>query len=495
MTAGLLADKADLIREDKVKAADVDQSNDDEVAFSDIFWEEACRQLKIGIPMTLSGICKNLQAMSSAVILGRKDVMLLASISLQGAALIFLDAMVMGGSLQIEALCAMAMGAGNFHLVGIYLQMGIVFCTVLFVPFGLLRVFTGSALQFLGVHQELASKAGLLSLLLAPSLITEMWYMLLRVYYAAQGIVTGDFVMSWVFIFVTSLCLLVGVRWLDMGIPGFALAMTVKRVLHLLGFGYYNWVKGYHKKTWNGFDAKALMVGKRWRVFLTMAIPGMIGGCVETANWGLNAVFAARLGHRSSAAYDLAQNVWVIGLGVCYGLSNGTSILMSRNLGAGHPNRAKASLQVGIVVMGSVAAALAIIYYFAFGAFVRLATTDKEVISLVVDSYFVPVVSLGSFPAIMCTFLGDSLAKQGRVAAVVTASPIIAWFIGLPVAFFCTPVMGITGIFLGLIVGDVLRCIVFGTLIWTSDWKKISEESRERAEMGTKSDPMVGLKE
>merc|ERR1719497_100350 len=95
--------------------------------------------------------------MAISVIMGRRDTNLLAAVTVSGIWTGWIDSMIAAGTGQIGTLCSMAYGAGNFLLVGTWLQIGLMWLTLLYPPLALFRFFTGEMLLLGGVPKEVAN--------------------------------------------------------------------------------------------------------------------------------------------------------------------------------------------------------------------------------------------------------------------------------------------------------------------------------------------------
>jgi len=437
--------------------------------------------VQMGVPIMIGTSAKNAQLIAISIILGRKSTILLAAVSTSTIWSNCVDDVIRAGGGQLGVLCGHSFGAGNFKLVGIWLQMGLFFVTVLSLPLSLWKVMTGDVLAALGVPDVVAGPAGTYAMLSAPALLFEVWDTTIWSYYSAQRIVAPDAVIQIVFISITSFLIWLGVDYFDMDIYGVAIALSIKRVLRLLTLvGFCSWM-GYHKQTWPGWAPKEVFVWHRWPLMFAMCLPIMIGTLFESMQFAVNAVFAARLGPQSSAAYDLLITMVLFLYTVVWGFCQGFSLLMAQKLGEGHPNQAKGLVKIGALVVYAVMSAVAVLLYTYMEEYTKFASSDPEVQKEMMSVRF-----FGSLFLVACGgvyLLAEVLIKQGRVGVVFATITLNSWLIGLPAGFFFSPTYGIQAIFAGFLASYCTTHVVLGYCVFTSDWAALSREARQNAEV------------
>lgn len=420
-----------------------------------------------------------------SVLLGRKSTILLASVSTAGIWTEWVDDMIRAMSGQCGVLCGQAYGAGNFKLVGTWLQICLVLMTCIYPPLACLRLFTGEILDFLGVPAVIAENAGIYARWNSLAMIFELWYFALWGYYTCQGIVAPDMIISCIFIFVASLLIWYGVYFLGMGVYGVALAMSLKRILRTSCFaGYTTWA-GLHLKTWHGWDFREVFVKERFMVFLGLCVPAMLGAVAENAHWSINAVFAARLGPAKSAAFDLMVTMFLIVYTTVWGMCQGFGMLMARHLGAGQAEKAKGIVKVGaIMVYGSLLVGASLLYCFN-GMYAQIVSTDPEVRQALWD-----IRGISALCIVLCGgnfLIAEVLVKQGRAMLVFIFTPTFNWLIGLPISYFLSPTLGLQGILTGALVAYTLTHAVCGYYVLTTNWMGVSTVARMNSEVPFKS--------
>merc|ERR1719220_2532205 len=177
---------------DKVEADEFGIVIEEEQPLSKHFWEDTVWTVRLGVPLIVGNGSKMIQQMLISIMLGNKSTNLLAALTVSGIWTGWADAMVAAGAAQIGTLCSMAYGAGNFFLVGTWLQIGLLWLTVLYPPLALFRFVTGPVLEFFGVPVVVARLAGSFTAWSAPTAICELYYMAIHMYFVCLGVVTPD---------------------------------------------------------------------------------------------------------------------------------------------------------------------------------------------------------------------------------------------------------------------------------------------------------------
>lgn len=463
----------DLKKEDGAEKDDWDMAKN--------FWPDASRAATLGVPIVIGGSCKMMQQFIISILLGRKSTVLLASVSTAGIWTEWVDDMIRAMAGQCGVLCGQSFGAGNFMLVGTYLQICLVCMTCIYPPLATLRLLTGEILLFLGVPAVVAEPAGVFARWSALAMIFELWYFALWGYYTCQGIVAPDMIISLIFIVVASTLIWFGVYYMGMGVYGVALAMSLKRVLRTSSFAGYTYALGLHEKTWHGWNFKEVMVKERWMKFLGLCVPAMMGAVAENAHWSINAVFAARLGPQRSAAFDLMITMFLIVYTSVWGMCQGFGMLMARHLGQGTPNKAKGIVKVGAILVYAALSFLAAGLYFFNAQYAMIVSKDPGVRQQLWEIRGISAVCIllcgGNF------LIAEVLVKQGRAMIVFAFTPTFNWFIGLPISYFLSPVYGLQGILAGSLTAYGLTHAVCGYYVMNTDWDEVSKKARNNAEV------------
>lgn len=444
------------------------------------FVQEARGTAGLALPLCISGTCKMAQALVLSVMLGRKHTMLLAAVSVSTIWTSWSDALLMGGHVAMGALCGQAYGAGNFALVGTWLQIALVNITILFPPLILMRFYTGEILLWLGVDHQVSILAGLFTAWSSLAFIFELWYGPVRHYFAAQSIILPDMVIDVVYLGVTSLLIWWLVYHEDMGIFGVAVALSIKRLLRVVSFVGYCWWMGYQKKTWKGWNWGEILVKDRWKIFLSQTIPAMIFGVGEQIQFQAGALMAANIGVKAVAAFDLLTTTSLLLYSFVWSWSTAAGIRMAVALGEGKVQEARKTLVVGFFLCNGTLVLLNGSLYLLSEPFSRFVSNDpmvQEQIQRCHMQYFINMMIVGN-----SILASEALTKSGR-AVMNSVTMLCNWFIGVPSMYFLHRTEGLHGILTGQMCGYGSGLLITGMAVMLTDWEAVGKQCRANSEV------------
>ena len=205
---------------------------------------------------------------------------------------------------SLNTLCSQAFGAGNFRLVGLWLQQALLFGTLASVLVGVAWVFTGPILRALSIEPDVADLAETFAHWSLIWLLPQVWMDLVQRYFQAQHIVLPALALNAVFVVVNALLnllLLYGIPrhwcprglsaslyedgWDGLGFKGSPIATAISRWMMLLCYVFYCFYwRGFHKKTFRRWDLTrrgALHPARVRQYLLSQVLPGSIGICLE----------------------------------------------------------------------------------------------------------------------------------------------------------------------------------------------------------------------
>jgi MATE family multidrug resistance protein len=155
-----------------------------------------------------------------------------------------------------ETLCGQAYGAGQYHMMGIYLQRSWIIDGVTATILLPLFIFTAPILKLLGQDEDTAIEAGKMSLWFIPILYYYVLSLTIQMYLQAQqknkivGLFTASsflvhVFLSWLFVIK-----------LDLGVAGAMSAFIISAWLLVIGEFVYIF-GGWCPHTWKGFTKAA----------------------------------------------------------------------------------------------------------------------------------------------------------------------------------------------------------------------------------------------
>ncbi|XP_047943377.1 protein DETOXIFICATION 35-like isoform X1 [Salvia hispanica] len=443
-----------------------------------IFCLETVKLWAIGGPIAFQILCQYGTNFVSTIFVGHLGDLQLSAFSIAISVVgNFAFGFLLGMGSALETLCGQAFGAGQVHMLGVYMQRSaiILFATcILLAP---LYIFATPILMLLGQPEQIAKPAGFFTMLTIPQMFALAVIFPTQKFLQAQSKVNviawisaitlvGHVVWCWLFIVV-----------LGWGTPGAALAYDVSS--WLIAISQFIYVVGFCKDGWKGFSCDA--VREIW-AFVRLSLASAVMLCLEV--WYIMCIIVLAGGLddavTSVGALSICMNVNGLELMVFIGVNAAISVRVSNELGLGRARAAKysvyvtlfQSLVIGIVCMIAILATrnhFAVIY------------TDSLVMQRAVarlSGLLSITVLLNSIqPVISGVAIGGGW--QGVVAYVNLAC---YYVIGLPLGYLLGYVadLGVMGLWGGIIVGIGLQTLVLMLLIYRTNWDKEVEQASER---------------
>lgn len=467
--------------------------------------------LNLATPMALSELARQLLLATDTVILANRysgdlGAQQVAEVGTANLWIYVTDAPLIGGIYTLLTLCAEACGAQNFKLAGTWTQIMLLvtFCSC--IPLFVARNLTGVILGLLPGMGQYAHGAGLWSRWIQISILFEYSYMVLKLYMASQGAVKIALLNDAAFVIVNGVLGYLFVFKLFSPGPDYdgtlvasALATAVTRFLLCGSYCLIVFVFGkYHEPTWE-WNPQAAMQRARFHTLLKLAFPAAMGFFFEILQYQLVMYMAAFLGPDVMAATSIVMNLIYNNLLVLsIGLANATGLTVAQRLGAGDPEGAKQVSMVGIglsVLMGLVLGGAIWLTGERIAAWGAPAGRARELVENICRWVL---------PVTVVVFLNYNtvfqiLLKTGRTKWPCILLPVCTWCVGCPLAYLLGIHLNweLEGLWIGNSTGYSVALLIFIGMYVASDWKKLAQQSRKRAEVpeteiaGSTSSPAV----
>lgn len=448
--------------------------------------EELRAIAKLGVPLALSSASGTLNGLVCSVLLGRLDTLALAAVSVSGIWTSITDVLFFSGIGQLSMFCSQAYGAGNYALVGTWLQIYLVFVTAAGTPFMLLRFLTSPVLQAFGLHHDVAVTAGTYTVWSQVGFLFDIWYASIKEYYASQQITLPAAIVDGGFVVVNFLLSYAAIFSFRGGIIGAALAFSVGKFLRTVIYILVCWRRGYHKRTWPGWSYKEIFVCERWRRLLAMTIPAAIGGFAEELQFQVCTLMAGELGPAETAAFALVMNILVLAFLFAMAMGDSIGIRMANCLGEGHAAKAAFTARLGVTVsiVGSIL--IATIVFALVPLVVPLMSKDPTVQQQMIRLRWAGTVTIALIGGVLPVV--TVLTKQGRTKIVSITLPVCCWLLGFPSSYFLGRIHGLLGICEGLIIGYSAACVCLMVAFALSNWPALALDAQRRAEVMNRND-------
>jgi len=461
---------------------------------------------KLSYPVAFAILFRVSMAVTDLAMLGHLDTDYLAAAS---AAFIWINItsafLYRAFGSALNTLASQAHGAGNFRLVGIWLQQALVFSTIGMIPVGVLWVFTGPMLRLLTVESHVANLAQTFadwSLLWLPA---QIWMEMLQRYFQAQHIIFPALVINAIFVFVNAflnLLLLFGIPagwlprafgtdvhdhgWGGLGFKGSPIATTIARWMMLLCYILYCFVyRKYHTPTFHGWSLnrrEALHPARIREYLFVQALPSAVAISLEEWQLEIIAIFATKLGATQIATHNSTLELFFFLTSFMFGLITAVQIRIGNYLGSGNAAAAKQVAKIGLQVSVAIGLVIGTLFMSCRVYVGRIYSSDPQIwqqaseISIVVGACYA---ALSIFYTAMSV-----INAQGRPVIVAVAYLLGCWVVCLPLAYVFAFVChyGLIGLWYGLIVGYGVVTLIVGVAAYRSDWDKYVHLAQARAE-------------
>ncbi|CAL5010590.1 unnamed protein product [Urochloa decumbens] len=442
---------------------------------------EMKRLLRLAGPIAASCFLENAVILMSLMFVGHLGKLNLAGASL---AIAITNAtgrnIIIGMSTALDTLCGQAFGAGQYHLLGIYKQRGMLVIGLACVPFAFVWAFAGEILAvLLRQDRAVAAEAGAYARWLIPSIFLSVPLQCHVRFLQAQSLVLPAMASSGA----TALCH-AALCWAlvykaGMGSKGAALANAVSCALNLVILALYVRMSSACRRTWNGFSMEAF---KELRPFAALAVPSGLMICLEFWASQIVVLLSGLLPNPQletsvlAICLDSAILLFMIPLGLTYSVST----RVSNELGAGQPQAAKLAAKVVMCIALSSGFTLTLAMILLRNVWGHMYSNDREVLA-----YFAKML-----PVVGISFFMDSI--NGTLSGVITgcgkqkigaAINLGAFYLaGIPVSALLAFVfhMNGKGLWLGIVCGGLTKVIFFASIVWFTDWNKETVKAKDR---------------
>ncbi|KAG7964231.1 hypothetical protein I3843_09G159800 [Carya illinoinensis] len=324
----------------------------------------------------------------------------------------FVNGIMSGMSSATETLCGQAFGAGQYHMLGIYLQRSWIINIVTTIILAPVFIFSTPIFELLGEEEDVEEVAGYISLWFIPVLSYFPFIFSIQKYLQAQlknnvvGLISiGAFILhillSWLFVIK-----------LNFGIPGAMASMAISFWSVVIGMFIYVF-GGWCPNIWRGFTVVA------FQDLLPMVKLSISSGVMLCLELWYNAVLVLLAGYAKNSMHDYLSFPFY-------------SVRVSNELGRGDVEAAKFSIKV-ITSTSICLGVFAWIFCFVFDRKIAyLFTSDEEVAKSVLDLSTLLGISvlLNSIQPLCFTGVAVGAGRQGLVAFINIGS---YFLIGVPV--------------------------------------------------------------
>ncbi|KAG5417007.1 hypothetical protein I9W82_004640 [Candida metapsilosis] len=426
------------------------------------------------LPLIVTFILEHLFSIVCLIVVGKLGTKELAAVSLATMTSTITFGVFEGAATALDTLCSQAYGAGNFELMGIYVQRSVVFSWVLFIPFAVLWWFSSFILQFIIDDDEVVQ---LTSLFLRVLIVGAPGYIVFengKRFLQAQGIFeagTGILFIS----APINICFswfLVWNKSYGLGYVGAPIATALNFwFMSLMLVLYVRYIDG--KKCWYGLAEMSQLL-KDWGQFAHLAIPGVVMIESEYLAYEIMTLFASYFGTTALAAQSAVSSIASLSYMVPFAVGIAASTRIAHFIGGQNMDGAIIATRIAMLGALVVASANCLMFLVFKNQLASIFTNDEDVIDLI-ESLLDPLVAiLQVFDGVACVDSGI-LRAQGlqKVGGVIN---LIAYYaFALPLALILSKNLGygLFGLWFGIGSGMVVISLSETCVVVFSDWDQI----------------------
>ncbi|VFQ77604.1 unnamed protein product [Cuscuta campestris] len=443
-----------------------------------IFCIETVKLWVIGGPIAFNIICQFGTGSATNIFVGHLGDIELSSISIAQSVIgTFSFGFMLGMGSALETLCGQSFGAGQVHMLGIYMQRSVIILFVTCIVLLPIYLFATPVLRLLGQEDEIAVLAGDYAVLIIPQLFSLSITFPTQKFLQAQSKVN---VLAWIgflgLVFNVFL-LWVFITLLGWGTTGAALAFDLSN--WAIAISQLVYVVGWCKDGWKGLSWAAF--NEIW-AFVRLSFASAVMLCLEI--WYMMSIIILT-GHLDNAviavgSLSICMNVngWEVMLFI--GINAAISVRVSNELGLGHPRATKYSVYV-TVFQSLLIGLLCMVVVLAARDYVAIIFTDskdmQQAVAHLAGILGITMVLNSVQPVI------SGVAVGGGWQALVAYINLGSYYIfGLPLGFVLGYVakFGVVGLWGGMIAGTGLQTILLLIVLYKTNWTSEVEQTTER---------------
>ncbi|OQR90099.1 Multidrug/Oligosaccharidyl-lipid/Polysaccharide (MOP) Flippase Superfamily [Achlya hypogyna] len=436
---------------------------------------------KMAWKVSVATLCRTFLPAITAAFLGHLGSTELAASALANIWVSGLQTVIYGFSVSLCTLCGQAFGAGNYELVGIWFQLGVVSLSALSVPICISFYYVDSILCYVSDDKEVIALATQFSRYSILSVWPQCFNCALRQYLQAQEIVTPGTVVSSV-----SVVLCVATNYLfiyhwGFGFVGSPLAQFIADVFQPVALlAYAVGVRRYHEPTWFGWSWDCVRPD-RVRRFLWLSFTMTLNVAMDEWIYSAVTAIAGFLGPLNLAANSVLYTLWNLVYSIYWGFGLPTQVRVANFLGANRHADAKRTMRVGFVLGGLAAFGSAAAFYACQRPIIAFFTPDPVLAALVADNmiYFGLAVGLSGLHIVLASVL-EAMSKAKTLLCITAAG---SWGVLFPAAYLLgLPAgLGLTGLWLGSILGELTKFLLIVRALHQVNWRRAARKAMREA--------------
>lgn len=430
--------------------------------------------ITISLPIIASNLLQSVLEVVDLYFVGRLGADAIAGVAMSTTIIFVLATFVVGLVTATTAFISRHYGAQEHGAVGLIVQhslyIGLVFSLAISL-FGLF--FSKDLLLLLGANETVATlgSAYLSVLFLGIFTMVELWVVITSFQACGNSL--------------TPMILMVGVNIINIilnpvlifglfGLPGFGVAGSALATILSRGAGLVIGMlllvrySGHimFPKTWT-LDLTLI-----WRI-LTVAIPNSVQSGLRSGTFLVMMAFVAMYGTVAISGYGIAERLELIALMPGFAIATATAVIVGQNLGAHKPDRAEEGVKLGLMFYGVIMLVISVCYYVFAADLIAFFDPGGTSVPTGV-SYFQAVTPFYLIMAVSI-ILSFALNGAGDTKKPMYATLVSMILIQIPLAYVLAHYsgLGITGIWIAVIVGIIVQAVLLTLMYRSGTWKHI----------------------
>ncbi|RVW42029.1 Protein detoxification 34 [Vitis vinifera] len=419
-------------------------------------WKETVKLWRVAGPLAFQILCQFGTNSMTSVFVGHIGNLQLSAVSISLSVIgTFSFGFMLGMGSALETLCGQAYGAGQVHLLGVYLQRSWIILLVTCVILSPVYVFATPILKVLGQEDAIADLAGQFTIETIPQLFSLAIIFPTQKFLQAQSKVNVQATIAFV-----ALILHIG-------------------MLSVFIFVFVVYAIGWCKEGWTGLTWSAFR--EIW-AFVRLSIASAVMLCLEIWYFTIIVLLTGHLQNAviavGSLSICMAFNGWEGMLFI--GMNAALSIRVSNELGYGHPRAAKFSVYVAVSQSLLIGILCMVVVLLARDYIAFIFTSNKEMQEAVSNLAYL----LGATMLLnsMQPVLSGVAVGSGWQALVAYINLGCYYIIGVPLGCLLGYLakFGVKGLWGGMICGTALQTLILLFIVYRTNWNKEVEQTTER---------------
>ncbi|XP_010941865.1 protein DETOXIFICATION 33 isoform X1 [Elaeis guineensis] len=442
-------------------------------------WNESKKMWQIGGAAILIGVLQFSIGFVTVAFAGHLGVVELAAISIaQNVIEGFAYGILLGMGSALETLCGQAVGAGQLHMLGVYMQRSWVISGVTAMVLTPIYAFTSPMLKLVRQSKDVSEVAGKYATWTIPQLYAYAMNFPLQKFFQSQSKVWVMAVISGVVLGIHALLNWILVIKMGHGLLGAAIAVDVSWWLINLSQMIYL-VSGFFPEAWQGFS---LLAFQNLAAFVKLSLASAVMLCLELWYYTAVIILVGCLQNPKIAvgAISICMNYQLWALMIALGFSAAVSVRVSNELGANHPKAAKFAVVVSVstsVFFGLIFMVMVLIFReHAPKLFTNVPELVRETSKL---GYLLGVtIFLNSIQPVL-SGVAIGAGWQTLVAVINIAC---YYLIGLPIGALLGFKLELRewGIWVGMLTGTLLQTVILLMITYKTKWERQAMLAEER---------------